>query len=81
MKKKLLVILIFILSNSASNAQVDFFWGKQFGGDGDERARNLIVDSLNNVYVFGKTTGKMGKEHFGKFDGFIVKIGRCCKVA
>ena len=55
-------------------AQVDFVWGKQFGSDGDERTRNLLIDSLSNVYVFGTTSGKVGKENFGKYDGFIVKI-------
>lgn len=66
--------MILIFSTSTANAQVDFIWGKQFGTDRDERTRNLIIDSLDNVYVFGKTNGKVGKENFGKYDGFIVKI-------
>jgi hypothetical protein len=33
-----------------------------------------VIDSLDNAYVFGKTNGKVGKENFGKYDGFIVKI-------
>jgi len=74
MKKNLLFILILVFSSSTARAQVDFIWGKQFGTDGDERTRNLMIDSLNNVYVFGKTNGKVGKENFGKYDGFIVKI-------
>ena len=74
MKKNLLFILILIFSVSTASAQVDFIWGKQFGSDSDERTRNLVIDSLNNVYVFGKTKGKIGKENFGKYDGFIVKI-------
>lgn len=74
MKKNLIFILILIFSISTSNAQVDFIWGKQFGSDRDERTRNLVIDSSNNVYVFGKTNGKVGKENFGKYDGFIVKI-------
>jgi hypothetical protein len=74
MKKNLLFILMLIFSVSTVSAQVDFIWGKQFGSDSDERTRNLVIDSLNNVYVFGKTKGKIGKENFGKYDGFIVKI-------
>ena len=74
MKKNLLFILILISSIIVYGEQVDFVWGKQFGSEGDERTRNLIIDSLNNVYVFGKTKGKVGKEYFGKYDGFIVKI-------
>jgi hypothetical protein len=75
MKKGLLSILILIVySIGTAGAQVDFIWGKQFGSDRDERTRNLTIDSLNNVYVFGKTNGIIGKQNFGKYDGFIVKI-------
>lgn len=74
MKKNLLFILILIFSISTAGQDVDFVWGKQFGSYGDERTRNLTIDSLNNAYVFGKTKGKVGKENFGKYDGFIVKI-------
>jgi hypothetical protein len=61
MKKNLLFILILIFSIGSAGAQVDFIWGKQFGSDSDERTRNLMIDSLNNVYVVGKTRGKVGK--------------------
>ena len=74
MKKNLLIILTLILSINTVGAQVDFIWGKQFGSDRDERTRNLMIDSSNNVYVFGKTNGKVGRKNFGKYDGFIVKI-------
>ena len=74
MKKNLSFILILIFSIGSAGAQVDFIWGKQFGSDSDERTRNLMIDSLNNVYVVGKTRGKVGKEYFGKYDGFVVKI-------
>jgi hypothetical protein len=74
MKKNLIIILIILHSTCFVRAQVDFIWGKQIGSDGDEKTRNLIIDSFNNVYVFGKTKGKMGKEYFGEYDGFIVKI-------
>jgi hypothetical protein len=53
-KKNLIFIPILILSISTASAQVDFIWGKQFGSERDERTRNLMIDSLNNVYVFGK---------------------------
>jgi hypothetical protein len=74
MEKNLSFILILVFSISTASAQADFIWGNQFGTDGDERTRNLMIDSLNNVYVFGKTNGKVGKENFGKYDGFIYKI-------
>jgi hypothetical protein len=73
MERNLLFVLILFLVGRAC-AQVDFVWGRQFGSDRDERTRNLIIDSSNNIYVFGKTNGKVGKENFGKYDGFIVKI-------
>jgi hypothetical protein len=74
MKKRFLFILMLFFFIRTVSAQVDFVWGKQFGTNSDERTRNLMVDSFNNVYVFGKTNGKVGKENFGKYDGFIVKI-------
>ncbi len=74
MKKNILLVLLLFHTIYTVSVQVDFIWGKQFGTDGDERTRNLLIDSLNNVYVFGKTTGKIGNENFGKFDGFVVKI-------
>ena len=74
MKKNILLIIFFLQSICALNAQVDFIWGKQFGTDKDDKTRNLVVDSSSNVYVVGKTKGVIGKENFGKNDGFIVKI-------
>jgi len=64
-KKNFLFILILFFSISTASAQVDFVWGKQFGTDSDERTRNLMADSINNVYVVSKTNGKVGKEQFG----------------
>ncbi len=74
MKNNILLIFLFFLSICDLNAQVDFEWGKQFGTGKDEKTRNLVVDTLGNVYVVGKTKGAIGKENFGKNDGFIVKI-------
>ena len=74
MKKTLLYFIAFAFSFSTTYAQADFVWGKQFGSERDERTRNLVVDSLNNVYVFGKTSGTVGKENLGKYDGFVVKV-------
>ena len=69
-----LLIIIFLFLSQKNYAQVDFVWGKQFGTDQDEKTRNLTVDALGNVYVVGKTKGAIGKENFGRNDGFIVKI-------
>lgn len=74
MKKNLLFVVMILLIMSSAKAQVDFVWGKQFGTDKEEKTRNLITDSSGNVYVLGKTMGAIGKENFGKNDGFIVKV-------
>src|SRR5512145_1194588 len=74
MKMYFLVMLFSIISLCAVNAQVDFIWGTQFGTDEDDKTRNLYADSSDNIYVVGKTRGVIGKENFGKNDGFIVKI-------
>ena len=74
MKKNIFLIFLFLQSVFDLNAQVDFIWGKQFGTDKDDKTRNLVVDSSSNIYVVGKTKGVIGKENFGKNDGFIVKI-------
>ena len=62
------------LSITATYAQVDFIWGKQFGSEQDDKTRNLVADASGNIFIVGKTTGKLGQEYFGKTDGFIAKI-------
>jgi len=74
MKRNLFSILALIFSFCSATAQSDFIWGKQLGSEDDERTRNLVIDQSNNVYVVGKTRGKVGKENYGKYDGFVVKI-------
>lgn len=80
MKKNILLILFFLQSICALNAQADFIWGKQFGTDKDEKTRNLIVDSSGNIYIVGKTKGIIGTENFGKNDGFITKIDSAANI-
>lgn len=66
--------MLFLSLTGIVKAQADFVWGKQFGSDKDDKARDLVIDSSNNIYVVGKTNGLIGKEHFGKNDAFIAKI-------
>ena len=47
MKKYIIAILIFFHSAYIVKGQVDFKWGKQIRSDGDEKTRNLIIDSFN----------------------------------
>jgi hypothetical protein len=74
MKKKSVFILLMFLFAHSVYAQADFIWGKQLGTEQDDKTRNVITDPSGNVYVLGKTLGKIGKESFGKSDGFVVKI-------
>ena len=74
MKKNILFFLIILSSISGLGAQVNFVWGKQFGSIGDEKTRNLTTNATGEVYIVGKTEDKVGKENFGKTDGFIVKV-------
>ncbi len=74
MKKHVFFIILFSLSLYTVSAQVDFIFGKQFGTTQDDKTRNLVTDSLGNIYVLGRTKGAIGKTNFGKNDGFIVKI-------
>ena len=74
MKKYLFSIILFLLSICTASAQVDFIFGKQFGTSEDDKTRNLVTDSLGNIYVLGKTKGAIGEENYGKNDGFILKI-------
>jgi len=74
MKRNLLFVILVILSVDNINAQVDFVWGKQFGTEKDDKTRNLVANSSGDIYVLGKTKGKIGKENFGKNDGFVTKI-------
>lgn len=74
MKKKLFFNVLFLLSVCTTRAQVDFIFGKQFGTNQDDKARNLVTDSMGNIYVLGKTKGAIGNENYGKNDSFIVKI-------
>jgi len=34
----------------------------------------LVADASGNVYVVGKTMGKLGQQYYGKSDGFIFKV-------
>jgi len=33
----------------------------------------IVIDSLNNLYISGTTTGKLGENQIGEWDGFVAK--------
>ena len=48
-------------------------WGKQIGSTGEEFLSDVNVDSQDNVYIIGSTTGAMNGDAFGKKDVFFIK--------
>jgi hypothetical protein len=69
-----IISALILMSVTATYAQPDFIWGKQFGSEQDDKTRNLVADISGNIFIVGKTTGKLGQECYGKSDGFIAKI-------
>jgi hypothetical protein len=57
-----------------SQSQTSLIWGRQFGTDKEEYARNYVLDQRGNIYVSGYTFGNMDGENAGKKDGFITKL-------
>lgn len=75
MKRVFVIISILtLLSMPATYAQLDLIWGKQFGSEQDDKTRNLVADTWGNIFIVGKTMGKLGQKYYGKSDGFIAKI-------
>jgi len=70
------IISVLFLSAMTFNAQsqTSFIWGKHFGTDKNEYAMNHVVDQKGNIYIAGKTMGKIDGVNYGKNDGFITKI-------
>jgi len=57
-----------------SSAQSNLIWGRQYGTDKEEYARNHVTDQSGNLYVSGNTRGIMHDKNFGNNDGYITKI-------
>lgn len=51
--RKLLLNLVMIFAISCIAKAQSFEWGKQFGGDGDDVVRNMVVDNEGNTYITG----------------------------
>ena len=51
-------------------------WSKEYiqnGSSGSDYARGISLDSLENIYVVGDTSGELGDENFGSEDLFLIK--------
>lgn len=74
MKKYALLFTMFMYLCCNTYGQIDFVSGKQFGTEKDDVPSNVLADSLNNVFLFGSTTGLIGEKQYGGRDGFICKF-------
>ena len=62
---------IFLMKfNSNGNRE----WTKQFGTSSKDRGNAITIDSLDNIYITGFTKGKLGENHFGGEDIFLMKL-------
>ncbi|MDP4209711.1 MAG: SBBP repeat-containing protein [Bacteroidota bacterium] len=73
-KKQVIAVLAFIVIANHAHSQTQLVWGRQFGSNKEEYARNHVIDPGGNIYVSGNTTGVMNGKNIGKTDGFITKI-------
>ncbi len=49
-------------------------WTRQFGTAADDGVRAVAVDTAGNVFIAGATGGRLGREQFGRTDGFVAKL-------
>ena len=73
MKSYTIVVLIFMYMGCSTYGQINFVSGKQFGTEKDDIPSNVLSDSLNNVYLFGETSGLIGAKQYGGEDGLVCK--------
>jgi hypothetical protein len=57
------------------NPEGEIIWKRQFGTDSTDVAKGIFADNNGYIYLTGVTGGKLGKNTFGKTDGFIMKLG------
>jgi Ca2+-binding RTX toxin-like protein len=48
-------------------------WIQQFGTAEDDEARNLYIDTNNNIFLTGYTRGNLGGSNAGSFDAWVAK--------
>ena len=77
----LLTIFLFSLniiscssSSDTGSSTTSISWVKQFGTSSDDFSNYLSIDSSENIYIVGTTTGKLnGNNNFGGDDIFLIK--------
>ncbi len=68
-----LVTFLMLVISYSSWSQTSIVWGRQYGTDQQEYARNHVADKSGNLYVAGNTRGVMQDKNAGNTDGFLTK--------
>jgi hypothetical protein len=58
------------------NSSGDLLWKKQIGTDSTDMGKGIYADGKGFIYVTGVTNGKLGKQLYGKSDGFVIKLDK-----
>ena len=83
MSKVLYIILISIFSlniiscssSDSGSSTTSISWVKQFGTSSDDFSNYLSIDSSENIYIVGTTTGKLNENNnLGGDDIFLIKF-------
>jgi len=51
-------------------------WQRQLGSPEEDKVSKIALDDGGNIYIFGQTNGKLGKNRKGKTDIFIAKYDK-----
>lgn len=69
-----MLIPLMVLGSSGCGRDTGEVWTRQFGSDGDDLAKAVIVDGSGNIYVAGYTTGTFpGQPSSGSSDAFVAR--------
>jgi hypothetical protein len=68
------VAVILTTMSCHAQSQPTLVWGRQFGTDKEEYARNHVRDAQGNIYVSGNTYGNMDAENAGFRDGYLTRF-------
>lgn len=73
-KTSVLALTLISVITCSSWSQTSLVWGRQYGTNQQEYARNHVTDRNGNLYIAGNTKGVMQDKNAGKTDGFLTKI-------
>lgn len=67
---------IFIYKYDAAGNQLE---QKILGSPQDDNVRGIYLDDASNIFIYGETAGKLGKQNFGDLDCFVMKLDTSLK--